>query len=768
MVVQVRLPSAAAACSSPAAAPWRLGTSGSSFAGTNTTETINSAITLEGNYTFANNSTTASDVLDFGGNITDAATTTLTLSGANTGANTISGIISNGAAITSLTKSGAGTWILSAANTYTGLTTVSAGTLRIGVANAINTANSLTTSGTGVFDLNGFNQTLGNIGSNQSFAVLTNGGTITNSSSTEATLNIIDRTFASTNPSGAGAWTGNMNVILTADDTNQSGMQFTGNWSNTGNIILNDNYFTGTTTQITLATGTVNNTGSIGNSGLGFGTDTISANIGPHVTGVAENSILSPLTLSGTDTYTGNTSVNAGILQLQFTASNASGVTNSSPLVLSGGTLILKGFGSATDTESFSGTTINAGNAFVILTQNSATSLTASLGAITRNIGGTLNFTIAPSTSGIIATTTNGNDGSSGTITDSSGHTGMLGTWASTGTSPPSYVAVNSSGQIVPYTYTAGDTLTTPASITATNGTENYTLSGTTSTSAGSNAVINTLQYTGGGITITPNATGGLTVNGIMNAGTSTLTFSTNPITIGANKELVVTKNTGSINISSVIQDNSGGASAVTLNGVSTGNGAGLQGSITFSGVNTFTGPLSVNNGAVLLVTSNANLGGTAATVTLNGNGNYGTTSGTNQLAVNGGGFGVASSGAILTGLRSIAVGNGGGGDLVTSGTYDVNFTGSGGLFSGNHNEGTTVLLTGNNTFTGPSGIMNGKLMISSNRQSRHRHDIVYRRHGDPGYSGELVHQFWAAHRRVGQHHARHSESHQHVHVRPG
>ena len=64
--------------------------------------------------------------------------------------------------------------------------------------------------------------------------------------------------------------------------------------------------------------------------------------------------------------------------------------------------------------------------------------------------------------------------------------------------------------------------------------------------------------------------------------------------------------------------------------------------------------------------------------------------------------------------MRSIAVGNGGGGDLVTNGTYDVNFTGSGGLLTGNHNEGTNVLLTGNNSFTGPSGIMTGKLMISS------------------------------------------------------
>ena len=116
---------------------------------------------------------------------------------AGTASANIGAVISGSTATIGFNKTGTGTLILSGLNTYTGLTTVSAGTLRLGVANAINTANSLTTSGTGIFDLGGFNQTLGNIGANQSFAVLTNGGTITNSSSTEATLTIIDRTFAS-------------------------------------------------------------------------------------------------------------------------------------------------------------------------------------------------------------------------------------------------------------------------------------------------------------------------------------------------------------------------------------------------------------------------------------------------------------------------------------------------------------------------------------------------------------------------------------------
>jgi autotransporter-associated beta strand protein len=55
---------------------------------------------------------------------------TVTLTGTNTGANTLAGALGdNGTGSTSLSKAGAGTWVLNGANTYTGTTTVSAGTL---------------------------------------------------------------------------------------------------------------------------------------------------------------------------------------------------------------------------------------------------------------------------------------------------------------------------------------------------------------------------------------------------------------------------------------------------------------------------------------------------------------------------------------------------------------------------------------------------------------------------------------------------------------
>jgi autotransporter-associated beta strand protein len=98
-----------------------------------------------------------------------ATSRTLTLGGANTGANEIRGIIADGLAAmkTNLAKSGNGTWLLSGANTYTGTTTINAGTLRLGGSTVLPT-NSLTIGASGAavtstLDINGFSETIGSL-----------------------------------------------------------------------------------------------------------------------------------------------------------------------------------------------------------------------------------------------------------------------------------------------------------------------------------------------------------------------------------------------------------------------------------------------------------------------------------------------------------------------------------------------------------------------------------------------------------------------------
>ena len=77
--------------------------------------------------------TSSDGSLTLAGSITSNSVRKLTLTGSSTGANTVSGAIQDGGNSTAnpnpLTKDGAGTWTLAGINTYSGDTTVNAGTL---------------------------------------------------------------------------------------------------------------------------------------------------------------------------------------------------------------------------------------------------------------------------------------------------------------------------------------------------------------------------------------------------------------------------------------------------------------------------------------------------------------------------------------------------------------------------------------------------------------------------------------------------------------
>ncbi len=97
--------------------------------------------------------------------------TAATLTAGDATDTTFSGILENGGVGTlGITKTGTGILALSSANTYTGATTVNAGTIRQGVANAIPVGTALTLNGTAdplvnaTFDLNGFDASVTTLG----------------------------------------------------------------------------------------------------------------------------------------------------------------------------------------------------------------------------------------------------------------------------------------------------------------------------------------------------------------------------------------------------------------------------------------------------------------------------------------------------------------------------------------------------------------------------------------------------------------------------
>ena len=73
------------------------------------------------------------------------------------------GVIADGASPGTLVKSGAGTLLLSATNTYSGATDVKAGTLLAGSAGAFGASTAFTVASGATLDLNGFNKTFGSL-----------------------------------------------------------------------------------------------------------------------------------------------------------------------------------------------------------------------------------------------------------------------------------------------------------------------------------------------------------------------------------------------------------------------------------------------------------------------------------------------------------------------------------------------------------------------------------------------------------------------------
>jgi fibronectin-binding autotransporter adhesin len=327
-----------------------LGGAGDTATSTNNVTIGAGTLTLGGNVTYdATNNPLGSTIS--GGTLALGASRTFTVgsSSSSSGSDlTVSSVIS-GAGF-GLTKAGAGTLVLSSAtgNTYSGGTTINAGTITAGANAAIGTGglvvNDTTAGGTANFNLNGHNQTVSSL-----------------------TLGGAGDTSTSTNNVTLGAGTLTLGGNVTYDATN--------------------NPLGSTISGGTLALGAANRTVTV-NSSTSSGSNDLTISSAISSTGAFGliKAGTGNLTLSGANTFTGATTINAGKLTAGAVnvLNTSSGVT-----VASGATLNLNGFNQAITNLVINGTLASAGTETLTLA-GAGNSLGAS-----QTFGGTLDLSSA-------------------------------------------------------------------------------------------------------------------------------------------------------------------------------------------------------------------------------------------------------------------------------------------------------------------------------------------------------------------------------------
>ncbi len=295
----------------------------------NTTDSGTRMLSLGGN---------TADASTFSGNVilgsSSSAGRSVTLTAAEGGQVTFSGVIQNptsmDATTYTVTKSGAGTVVLTNTNTYTGATAIEAGTLQIGsggTGGALSTSSTITNNATlafnrsnGVTQGTNFNSVIEGTGQVVQFG----GGTLTlngaNSYSGGTVVNAGSLTMANGATGALGATTGSLTV-------NSGGMLNMGNNSLTvGNLTGTGGTIQGGangTRTLTIGNGNATGGNFQGVIANGSGTQSLTK------TGTGT------ITLSGANTYTGTTTISGGTLVLGATGSLASSLID----VGTGGTL---------------------------------------------------------------------------------------------------------------------------------------------------------------------------------------------------------------------------------------------------------------------------------------------------------------------------------------------------------------------------------------------------------------------------------------------
>jgi autotransporter-associated beta strand protein len=651
--------------------------------------------TINGSTTFGEATTGTGDLALNGALALGGAGRTITV---NNGLTTVNGVIS-GTSGNALTKSGTGTLLLNAANTYSGATTISAGTLALGTAGSI-ASSTITVNSTLDLTAKTSGYALG------STATLAGTGTVTTASeqtlsvgggatirpataSTSGTLNVSGLTFGSTgayafsigNVSGtAGTEWDLLNVTSAFDITATSESKFTINVAgNSGNPTGFSNTGNYSWDILTLGSGSIS------------GFDASKFNLVNNFTGS-----------SGTLSLTSDGSK----LTLNYAAGDATIVTWSSAL---GSAWLTTGnwtggvVPTSIDVAQFG---VNPTPGTTVGINMGGNSGTQSVGAIEVTTGRSLDLTI-----------TNSSSTANGILTLSGGKLNSV----------DNVVLRNNSAQVL--TLANGSSRTMGVALG--NATDNVVLIDSTGgitissiisgsdrklTKAGSGAGILTLSGANtfsGGVDLDA---GTLRLSSTAAAGTGTLTQADGTSTLQINVAGTVANNMSLYNVAFLQGANLSGA--ITLNntvfdvtnnvtatnsGTLSGNG-GVQkigaGTLALSGANTYSGGTTISNGAVS-VSSDGNLGLTpvapeAGNVTLNGG----------KLLV--------TSGFTMGANRGLEVGASGGTVEVAASQnlgYSGIVAGSGALTKA----GTgTFTLSGSSTFSGATTVSAGVLNLAN------------------------------------------------------
>jgi autotransporter-associated beta strand protein len=576
---------------------------------------------------------------------------------------TVTSAITGGGA---LNKTGTGTMVVSGANTYSAGTIVSAGTLRLGAAERLLNSGSLTVSG-GTFDLQTYSETTGVVtlfsGSIIGSGTLTGSDYLFDSGIVSAPLgglaDVTKRTAGTVTLSGTNTYTGGTTI-------------------DGGTLVINSSANLGAITGgLTLNAGTLEIATGFTSARLitlGNSASTIQVDSGQTYTvlssitgsGTLNKTGAGTMILSGANLYSGGTNVSGGTLQISV----ADRLLSSAPITVSGGSFDLQTFGQTTGVVTLtSGSITGTGSGTLngssyIMQSGTVSAILAGSGGLTKTTSGTVILSGANTYTGLT---------SIGAGILQANVNNALGTVAG-GTTVSNGAAL----RLNSVNYSSAESLTLNGNGVSGGGA--LTNSGT-STFAGHIDIATNASISSGGGTL--NLTGGVTKNG------TTLT-----ITGGGTVNIMTNGITGSSPNSDLVVDGT---------------------TVVLSAASTYNGPTTIQNSGTLRL-GNSNVLPTSPATPLNIN--------TNSI------FDLASHSdgvASLTGDSSAIVKNSVAGSTSTftvnpslgiSTTFSGVIAGTNGGTQGDialqKNGAGTLILTGQNTFSGTTTVSNGTLIAAA------------------------------------------------------